>query len=122
MADDRQNTEQAAQRVGILSKWDDEDGAQAPPALRPETIPELTNTELVQLRIRVIALENLMISMLSRASDEQLEAATELASCIRPRSASTPHPLTISAADHMNNILHRARHLRTMTKVQGAGG
>jgi len=122
MADDRQNSDHAEHRPELLSTWDDRGRAQAPPAPFPTSIPELTNTELVQLRIRVIALENLMISMLSKASDQQLEIAKELASYILPRPGSTPHPLTISAADHMTDILSRARHLGILPKISDSRG
>ena len=38
-----------------------------------------SNAELVQLRIRVIALENLVIALLAEASDRQLDLAREMA-------------------------------------------
>ena len=62
------------QRQIALSRWDNEGGAR--PGLRQRSldsgnfqsdVPELTNTELVQLRIRVIALENLVIALLAQA-------------------------------------------------------
>lgn len=107
------------QRQAALSRWDDEGGA-VPPA--PETslksgsaqavIPELTNAELVQLRVRVIALENLVITLLVDASDGQLERVREMAGYISPRPGFTQHPLTIHAATQMLNLVDRARHLR----------
>ena len=78
-------------------------------------IPPLTNAELVQLRVRVIALENLMIMLLAQGSDEQLELACEMAAYISPRPGFTPHPLTIQAAAHMNNLVERATHYRSVT-------
>jgi hypothetical protein len=57
----------------------------------------MTNAELVALRIRVIALENLLISLLSTSSDHQLEVAREMAWYISPRPGFTQHPLTIRA-------------------------
>lgn len=75
-----------AQRLQALSRWDNEGGAiPVGPFVNPASgaepidIPELTNAELVALRIRVIALENLLISLLSTASDHQLEVAREMA-------------------------------------------
>ena len=68
-----------AQRLQALSRWDNEGGAipvgpfvNSASGAEPIDIPELTNAELVALRIRVIALENLLISLLSTASDHQL--------------------------------------------------
>ena len=78
-------------------------------------IPPLTNAELVQLRVRVIALENLMIMLLAQGSDEQLELACEMAAYISPRPGFTPHPLTIQAAAHMNSLVERATHYRSVT-------
>ena len=73
-----------AQRLQALSRWDNEGGAiPVGPFVNPASgeepidIPELTNAELVALRIRVIALENLLISLLSTATDHQLEVARE---------------------------------------------
>jgi hypothetical protein len=55
-------------RRRALSRWDNEGGAlaQSAPDVVAAASRELTNTELVHLRIRVIALENLMIAVLAR--------------------------------------------------------
>ena len=74
------------QRHMALSRWDNEGGAglcgpqqgQIPEEALTE-VPELTNTELVLLRVRVIALENLMIRLLAQGTDRQLELAREMA-------------------------------------------
>lgn len=71
--------------------------------------PILTNAELVQLRIRVIALENLVISLLARATDEQLELVRAMATYISPRPGFAHH-LTIRAANHMLNLVERSSH------------
>lgn len=68
----------------------------------------LTNAELVQLQIRVIALEQLVIVLLSEASDRQKAMAVELASAISPRPGFTPHRLTIHAAAQMTHLFGRA--------------
>jgi hypothetical protein len=72
----------------------------------------LADVELVQLHIRVIALENLVIAMLARGSDQQLELACEMASYISPRAGFTPHRLTIGAAGEMNSLVERAGRFR----------
>ena len=99
-----------------LSRWDSEGGAgprgpQAPGDVQPE-IPHLTNAELVQLRIRVIALENLVIALLAGASDRQLVLAREMAAYISPRPGFTPHPLTTRAAAHMIDLVERSSRFR----------
>jgi len=68
----------------------------------------LTNTELVHLRVRVIALENLVIALLAQASDRQLELVREMAAYISPRPGFTQHPLTVHAAAQMIHIVERA--------------
>jgi hypothetical protein len=103
------------QRQMALSRWENEGGAGP---RRPQRglisggaqseVPELTNVELVQLRIRVIALENLMITLLAEASDRQLALAREMAAFISPRPGFTHHPLTVHAAAQMIDLVERA--------------
>jgi len=109
------------QRQAALSRWDNEGGAgpcgSQEAQISGETqseIPELTNAELVQLRVRVIALENLMISLLARVSDPQLDLAREMAAFISPRPGFTHHPLTIHAASKMIDLVDRAGHFRAI--------
>ena len=105
------------QRQRALSRWENEggagpDGPASDSALETEriAIPDLTNAELVTLRIRVIALENLMISLLATASEDQLKLAREMAGYISPRPGFTQHPLTVHAAAHMVDLVERANH------------
>ena len=100
------------QPQAALSRWDDEGGAALPLPDVPSAIPDLTNAELVQLRVRVIALENLVITLLAEASDRQLERIREMAGYISPRPGFTQHPLTIHAATQMLNLADRARRFR----------
>lgn len=99
-------------RQKALSRWENEGGAV--PHEMNANVPELTNAELVQLRIRVISLENLLITLLAEGSDRQFEVVRKMASYISPRPGFTPHPLTIRAADHMNDMIDRAEHFRTV--------
>ena len=66
------------------------------------------------LRIRVIALENLMISLLATASDQQLKLAKEMTGYISPRPGFTQHPLTVHAAARMDDLAKRAIHFRDL--------
>ena len=73
-----------------LSAWDNEGsagpcGAWADFINDQPVIPERTNTELVQLRVRVIALENLVIALLANATDKTVAAAAEMAAIVAPR-------------------------------------
>lgn len=103
-----------------LSRWEDEGGAmpcgpqEALAAACDEwDIPPLSDAEIIQLRIRVIALENIMLSLLFKADDAQLEQIAEMAEFISPRPGATQHPLTIHAATQMNQMVERAKHFRT---------
>jgi hypothetical protein len=109
------------QRQMALSRWDNEGGAGpsgpqggSASAEAQSEIPELTNAELVQLRIRVIALENLVIALLAEASERQLGLAREMAAYIAPRPGFTHHPLTLHAAAQMIDLVERARHFRSV--------
>lgn len=101
-----------------LSEWDNEGGAgrcgpkESTAGLPPPEIPELTNTELVQLRIRVIALENLVTALLAGAPERLHDLARSMATQISPRPGMTSHPLTTQAASHMNELVDRALHYR----------
>ena len=120
MSDSVPNALDAAQlRDRALSRWDNEGGA---PLGGPQEglrfgavqseIPPLSNAELVQLRIRVIALENLVISLLAQSPHRQLDLVREMAAYISPRPGFTPHPLTIRAAAEMIHLVERAAHFR----------
>jgi hypothetical protein len=110
------------QRQMALSRWENEGGAvsgrlqeDSVSGEAQSEVPQLTNTELVQLRIRVIALENLVITLLAHASDRQLDLAREMATYISPRPGSVHHPLTVHAAAHMIDLVERAGRFRPVT-------
>lgn len=101
-------------RQRALARWDNEGGAIASIAeTAADAVPEMTNTELVHLRIRVIALENLMIAVLAEGSEQQRQMARDMAALITPRQGYTQHPLTIHAADHITDLVERADRFRT---------
>ena len=78
----------------------------------PTDVPPLTNAELVQLQIRVIALENVVIALLATASDHQLALARAMAGHIFPRPGFTFHRLTVHAAAEMISLVERAERFR----------
>ncbi|WP_410217097.1 hypothetical protein [Paracoccus sp. (in: a-proteobacteria)] len=100
----------SALRRHALSSWDNEGGAVGEEV--HTDVPEMTNSELVHLRVRVIALENLLIAVLAESSNQQRHAVRDMAALISPRPRSTQHPLTIRAAQHMTDLLDRAAHIR----------
>lgn len=105
-------------RQRALSRWDNEGGAKHADLEihssedHQATVPKMSESELVALHIRMIALENLVISLLATASDGQLELAREMASYISPRPGFTQHPITTRAADHMTDLVERAERFR----------
>jgi hypothetical protein len=68
--------------------------------------------EWEQLHVRVIALENLLISLLSHCSTSQQDAARDMAEHISPRPGHTDHPLTVHAAVEIRHLVGRARHIQ----------
>lgn len=114
--------EQLRQRV--LSRWENEGGAalgdhheDLRSAAAQSEVPPLTDAELVQLRVRVIALENMVISLLARSSEQQLNHVREMAVYISPRPGFTPHHLTIRAAAEMIHLVERAEHFRDIPSL-----
>lgn len=106
-------------RQRALSRWDNEGGAgPRDPQVDPTSVedripmPENNAAEIGALHIRVIALENLVISLLATASDQQIEQAREMACYIPPRPGFTHHPLTTHAAAHMIDLIERASRFR----------
>jgi len=75
-------------------------------------MPSNDAAEVEALHIRIIAIENLVISLLATASDQQLEQAVEMARYISPRPGATQHPLTTHAAAHMVDLVERAFRFR----------
>jgi hypothetical protein len=125
-ASNSDSIENVNQRQRALQRWDNEGGAG--PRKRPAdagldaalaSAPPLGNAELVQLQMRVIALENVVISLLAQASAAQLELIGDMAAYISPRPGSTPHALTIGAAGEMLSLLDRSRHFRPTTDATG---
>ncbi len=120
MSDSMPNALDLAQlRHRALSRWDNEGGATLgghreglSSSGGQSEVPPLTNSELVQLRVRVVALENLVISLLAQSPDRQLDLVREMAAYISPRPGFTPHPLTIRAAAEMIHLVERAGHFR----------
>lgn len=117
---DEYTVDQSTQRLRALSRWENEGGAvdrRSREVASPDDgivdDPALSNTELVQLRVRVIALENLVIALLALAPAEQLDLVREMAAYISPRAGFEHHPMTIRAASEMLSLLERSNHFRS---------
>ncbi len=112
MRDNNPNLPDLSQRKKALSRWENEGGSILCAA--NTVVPELSNTELMHLRTRVIALENVVIALLTECSARRLDHVREMATYISPRPGFTEHPLTIHAADHIIQLVERAGHFRAM--------
>jgi len=120
MPDDETHSLEASKQYQMaLSRWETDGGSGSRSPQESSTsgdvqseIPVLTNAELVHLRVRVIALENIVISLLAEASDTQLDLVRDMAAFISPRPGFTHHPLTIHAATQMIDLVDRAGHFR----------
>ncbi len=106
-------------RQMALSRWDNEDGAsvhgpqEAWASAELETrVLALTEAGVRQLRLRVIALENLVIALLARGSERQAVLAREMATFISPRPGFTHDPMTLRASVHMNDLVDRSHRFR----------
>lgn len=109
------------QRSKALSRWDNEGGAGPNGPQKSLTlngkqsdVSPLTDVEIVQLRVRVIALENLVIALLASSSDHSRGTAHEMADYILPKPGATQHRLTTHAATHMIDLLKRSKHFRNV--------
>lgn len=110
----------AQQRQRALARWDNEGGVVAgaevggfpvddgPSVSGTNLAAAMTETERVALHSRMIALENLVMSLLATATEQQLELVRDVATYIVPRPGFTRHPLTIQASAHMLQMLDRA--------------
>ena len=102
-----------------LARWENEGGAPDAGQGRPgdlvvarSQLPALTPAEWDQLRLRVIAIENLLITLLARSSDRDRALARAMADYISPRPGFTPHHLTLGAASQIERLVDRAVHFQ----------
>lgn len=127
MVDELKERNRLQLRLRALSRWEDEGGAPEHRANdhratdhMPSDDPPLTNAELVQLRVRVIALENVVIALLSQADEPQFQRVREMAAYISPRPGFTPHPLTLHAAAQMSSLVERAENYQATADPKAA--
>lgn len=116
--------EQQRLRMIALSRSENEDGAsldvpQASSASGGASFddPAWARTEAEQLRIRVIALKNLVIALLAQALESHRALAREMTAYISPRPGCTPHPLAMRAADEMLSLVNRAGQFRVLPEA-----
>ena len=106
------------QGEAALSRWENEGGASIESGqlwlggeLSGSDVP-LTQAELKQLRIRVVALENVLVALLAHASEAQLALVRDMAEHISPRPGFTPHRVTLVAAEEIVSLIRRSNRFR----------
>lgn len=79
---------------------------------------EIGDAEAGNLKVRLVAIENILVALLASASEEQLELVREMANYILPRPGTTPHRITIEAARNILAIVERAEHHRGSSRAK----
>lgn len=98
-------------RLRSLAGGEDKGGARLTSVPADDSLPG--GAEAEQMRVRVIALENLVIALLAAATERQQAVAFDMGDFISPRPGCTPHPMTLRAAEAMRSLLERADRFRT---------
>ena len=94
-----------------IGRWENEGGSRASsthPEEPPTIIGVVGDAEEVNIRVHLIALENIVVALLAHGPESHLELVREMARYISPRSGTTHHRLTVEAARNMLAIVDRA--------------
>lgn len=75
-------------------------------------VPQPIDTEVEHFRIQMIAMKNLLITMLAHASERQLELGDQMAAFISARPGFIHHPRTVAAVTPTTHPVHRARYFQ----------
>ncbi len=127
MVDELKERNRLQLRLRALSRWEGEGDAPGHCANdrraadhMPSDCPLLTNVELVQLRVRAITLENVVVALLSQPAEPRLQRVREMAAYISPRPGFNPHPLTLHAAAQMSSLVERAKNYQATADPEAA--
>lgn len=101
-----------------IGRWENEGGSFAGlhQHRRLTVAGEIGDAEAGNLRVRLIALENLVVALLAGAPDSQSALVREMAAYISPRPGATPHRLTVEAARNMLALVERAAHYKAFDR------
>ena len=119
-SDDRTSA-RASAHDGAIGRWENEGGDTAGlhPHERGSVVGEIGDVEDGNLRVRLIALENIVVALLAVAPDSQSTLVHEMADYISPRPGVTPHRLTIEAAHNMIALVERAARYKKLEEEMG---
>lgn len=105
-----------------VGRWENEGGAIAGwshPKPTPTVAGEIGDAEAANLRVRLIALENVVVALLAGAPESCTALVRDMADYISPRPGTTPHRLTIEAARKMTALAERADQYRQCAEAIG---
>lgn len=121
-------TPDAAERARLferaVSRWENEGGAvvdvgaSAPMPSEGSSAPS-KGSELEHIKVRLVALENLVTFLLAQLPDPQIGVVREMADYVAANSGAAPYPLTTRAATKMRGLLEGAGHLRSLCTSSG---
>ena len=119
-SDDRRSARTSA-HDGAIGRWENEGGDTAGlhPHERSSVVGEIGDVEDGNLRVRLIALENIVVALLAGSPDSQSTLVREMADYISPRPDTTPHRLTIEAARNMVALVERAARYKALEEEKG---
>lgn len=98
-----------------IGRWENEGGSlpgRRSPHVEATVVGNIGDAEAVNLRVRLIALENIVVALLAGAPESQTDLVREMAQYISPRPGASPHRLTVEAARNMEAIVDRATHYK----------
>ena len=119
-SDDRKAARTSA-HDGAIGRWENEGGDTAGlhPHDRGSVVGEIGDVEDGNLRVRLIALENIVVALLAGAPDSQSILVREMAGYISPRPGMTSHRLTVEAARNMVALAERAARYKALEHEEG---
>lgn len=109
------DTERALVHDRAIGRWENEGGSitGTHPHQQGTVVGAIGDAEAGNLRVRLIALENLVVALLAGAPESQSQLAREMAAYISPRPGTIPHRMTIEAARNMLALVDRASHYKS---------
>lgn len=93
------------------------DGRESELDPEPTVVGEIGDAEEGNIRVRLVALENIVVALLAGASVSQRGSIRDMATYISPREGKTRHRLTVEAARNMIALLDRADQFKTRADV-----
>ena len=113
---DERKSSRTSVHDGAIGRWENEGGDTAGlhPHDRGSVVGEIGDVEDGNLRVRLIALENIVVALLAGAPDSQSTLVREMADYISPRPGMTPHRLTIEASRNMTALVDRAARYKAL--------